>query len=67
MYEQKFINERLMFRTFPDGKWKPMKTSWGKAANVLFALTDDERMSVFELFCTNCGCTDPRCDCWNDE
>lgn len=34
-------------------------------------LTDDERYNLFSEirgeFCTECGRTDPRCQCWNDE
>lgn len=36
----------------------------------LEALEDEDRLSVFGLFCTECGCTQPEgrgCQCWNDE
>lgn len=65
-YKEQFIEGVLMFRVIPDGRWKKMNTSWGKAANVLFDLTDDERMKVFDLFCIECGDKDPSCCCWND-
>ena len=30
-------------------------------------LTDDERLTIFKQYCTNCGSKDPKCKCWNDE
>ncbi len=30
-------------------------------------MTDEERMDVMSEFCHHCGCTDPSCNCWNDE
>lgn len=44
-------------------KFPPYQTT--KAA--LDAMTDDERMDLFRLYCRYCGCDDPRCQCWNDE
>jgi len=41
------------------------------AMRSLLSLTDEERMRVFELFCTHCGRIQPedgrKCQCWNDE
>ena len=33
----------------------------------LKTLTPDERLKVFDAFCSHCGIDDPRCHCWNDE
>lgn len=30
-------------------------------------LSDDQRVTIFSNWCTHCGCSDPRCQCWNDE
>ena len=30
-------------------------------------LTDDQRIELFHQYCVYCGCTDPHCQCWNDE
>jgi hypothetical protein len=34
-------------------------------------LTDSQRMEFWHeiqcRYCKHCGCTDPRCKCWNDE
>lgn len=34
---------------------------------LLDKLTDDERLSLFYKYCSECGCKDPRCQCWNDD
>jgi hypothetical protein len=38
-----------------------------RAIDKLADLTDEERLEVFAAFCTECGCDDPDCQCWNDE
>jgi hypothetical protein len=34
-------------------------------------MTDEQRMEFWSQlqgdYCTECGCNDPRCQCWNDE
>lgn len=30
-------------------------------------LDPDDRLKVFEKYCTSCGDKDPSCQCWNDE
>jgi len=35
--------------------------------NLLDDLTEEERMLVFDSFCTECGSDDPKCQCWNDD
>lgn len=30
-------------------------------------LTDEQRQELFSNYCSHCGCTDPGCQCWNDE
>lgn len=44
-----------------------LETDHATAVNSLMALTDDQRMEVFGLFCMHCGDNNPRCQCWNDE
>lgn len=36
-------------------------------ADILAAMTDEQRMSLFSDYCANCGCADPGCQCWNDD
>lgn len=38
-----------------------------KVKDLLKRLTDEERMKLFEDYCTYCGAKDPRCQCWNDQ
>lgn len=33
----------------------------------LKVLSEDERVELFEEFCTYCGANDPKCDCMRDE
>lgn len=54
------------------GAWKvpemPIKPRAMLDAGVaLRSPTPDQRMEVFQQFCTHCGSSDPRCQCWNDE
>jgi Rieske Fe-S protein len=40
--------------------------------DLLKSMSEDERLQVFNAFCTHCGCVQPasqlrRCQCWNDE
>jgi hypothetical protein len=37
------------------------------AKDALDALTAEQRLEVFALYCTACGRKDARCQCWNDE
>jgi|HubBroStandDraft_4_1064222.scaffolds.fasta_scaffold98196_2 hypothetical protein len=30
-------------------------------------LSDEQRLALFAAYCTDCGCADSRCQCWNDE
>lgn len=66
-YEEQFIDGVLCYRTSPSCEWSRVTSKKGLAANLLFELTDDERESVFGLFCKHCGAKDTRCQCWNDE
>lgn len=34
---------------------------------LLKQLSDDERMKVFNRFCTKCGNANSVCCCWNDD
>jgi len=41
-----------------------------KAIIVLLALTEEERLEVFQEFCTHCGIQQSdgyQCQCWNDD
>jgi hypothetical protein len=31
------------------------------------ALTDEQRLEVFAIYCTHCGTPASRCNCWRDE
>ena len=48
-------------------KAKPLVSEYDAAVNCLMALTDEQRMDVFSLFCKSCGSNDQKCQCWNDE
>jgi hypothetical protein len=37
------------------------------ARPALLSMTDEQRAALFAEFCTECGSTDPRCQCRNDE
>lgn len=34
---------------------------------ILDELNDNQRQELFKQYCPSCGCTDPSCQCWNDE
>lgn len=34
---------------------------------ILDELSDDQRLDLFRNYCSSCGCTDPHCQCNNDE
>ncbi len=48
-------------------QWAKASIGRAFAINYLRALTEEQRVDVFRLFCTHCGRYDPRCQCWNDE
>jgi len=66
-YEEKFIAGKLMFRNMPDGYWREKTTSVAIVANQVVKLNCEERVELFNLFCTHCGDSDPSCYCMRDE
>ncbi len=70
-YEERVIDGQLMWRGDPKGEWRPMPSAcqYVAAFEELIALTDEQRMDAFRLFCTHCGTVQTafRCQCWNDE
>lgn len=46
-------------------------TNYAAAILILDKMDDREREEMFSLlrgfFCVECGSTDPKCQCWNDE
>jgi len=66
-YEEKFIDGKLMFRYTTKDAWFEKPNYYGVVARLVYDLTDLERENLFTLFCTHCGSTDTRCQCWNDE
>lgn len=35
--------------------------------DLLLKMTDQQRLSIFDEFCKECGSTDKKCQCWNDD
>ena len=56
-----------MHKTTPNGEWSVKQGEVAAHVNSLFDLTDEQREHIFSYFCTHCGSTDRRCQCWNDE
>lgn len=46
---------------------KPDSEKFAAVVGLLTAMTAEERVEVFLLFCTHCGTMNPRCQCCNDE
>lgn len=36
-------------------------------ADIVAAMSDTERVTLFSDYCLSCGSDDPKCQCWNDE
>ncbi len=66
-HEEKFINGILMHRSKPDGEWTVSKSLTASITNIVYSMRQEDREKLFSLFCTHCGSTNPRCQCWNDE
>ncbi len=56
-----------MFRNTPDGEWEFKYTEVAQVANIVYALTDEERLELLQYFCVHCGTNDIKCNCWRDE
>lgn len=39
----------------------------GLAVVCLDRLSEEDRLAVFQQYCTECGTKNPNCQCWNDE
>lgn len=66
-YEEKIFKDVLFYRDTPDGNWRKDLTAKGEAIKNLMSLSDEERLEVFNYFCTYCGDQDPHCQCMNEE
>ncbi len=66
-YEEKIIDGVLHCRSDPAGQWMIVLNQKAAAISALTHLTGAERVDVFAFFCLNCGCDDPKCQCWNDD
>lgn len=70
-HEQKIINGILHWRGTPNGEWIKSLGSISDVINSMIGMNDDDRMTIFRMFCTHCGCVNPPgehpCQCWNDE
>lgn len=36
-------------------------------ADIVAAMSEAQCRDLFSKFCTHCGSSDPRCQCWNDD
>jgi hypothetical protein len=66
-YQDRFTNGRLFCRTSPDGEWVPAVGPVADAVNALLGVSREDRLEIFARFCSSCGRSDPKCQCWNDE
>ena len=65
--EEKIIKGMLYYRSSPNGSFVIRNDDVGVAVNQILSMPEERRMEVFRRFCTYCGSSDTRCQCWNDE
>lgn len=68
-YDAKIENGELWVRnTHKQPWWEQPGGDMSSVAHHLSQLTDEERLTIFSLFCTHCGkITNDVCHCMNDE
>lgn len=66
-YRESIIDGRLMCRTTPIDPWRPVVGPVADAVNALLGVSREDRIEIFARFCSCCGRSDPKCQCWNDE
>lgn len=66
---QRSIDWESCNRKFPEAAtfWlrKVPRQEWERER--IDSLTDEQRMDIFNKYCTHCGSKDSGCQCWNDD